>query len=457
MPNTPILGLAIPQGLSTPGGSNATVGSYPYMWAGNLNIIDSGVFSPGNPVPLATPGLLVNANLNMLGFGITNASTLALSSTLTVAGISTLTGGVASPLLIGAGLLNTITIAGAATGANPTIAVAGDANRGLQVLLAGTGSFQVGNPTNILSTGAVAGFTGLWPVATSAQTNSNYAFINVSGEGRFNGATSLGLAVANVDYVNLTSASLAMAAIPIIQGTAATALTLKGNAAATGGTAITLDNQTTQTSGTILNIATGGTQKASVDFSGAFFSNAGKFGTATASTALTLTGNSGTINCFIAANTDVGGTGTICTFQSNSASQFSISGRGHLIPLSTPPAAPASANFNAGYTATLAVTAISINGSDSSFQLKFTVNGAPTPIAQNSVLVTITLSQAYQSLAVSGMACYGAVAPGASGIIPLAVVQNAVGTIQIIACTGFTPVAGAYVFNVMTMGAGATS
>jgi hypothetical protein len=52
MATTPNLGLTIPVGGSTPGAlNNTTAGTYPNIWATNLNLIDSGAYSAGNPPP----------------------------------------------------------------------------------------------------------------------------------------------------------------------------------------------------------------------------------------------------------------------------------------------------------------------------------------------------------------------------------------------------------------------
>jgi hypothetical protein len=476
--------MPIPQGGTTPGAlNNTTAGSYPFMFGdpttGILNILDSQTYGVPNPVPIAT-GLNPNGNLNLGGFGITNASTgsfsgaLTIGGTLGVTGITTLTGGVASPLLIGAGLLNTVTITGKATGTDPTITVAGDATRNLGLVLpAASTSTQVGLSITtsagataaLLGGGASTGYGYLWLGASASNASgTNYSLASNLTNLFLNSGSSIQFDVAAATYLNLTSASLAISGIPIQQNTAATALTLKGNAAATGstgGVVLVGSQSTTQTSGITLAVQNpAGTSIATVDFAGSFVSASGKFGaiTTAGNVGLTLTGNAAAAGtaCQIIANTDVTGTGYILGLQSGSL-QFAVSGRGHLIPLSTVPNTPASANFNGGYTATAAVTAISVNGSDAAFQLKFTVNGVPTSINAGSVLVTITLAQAYQSTSVVGFACYGKAA-GLSDTVGLAVVQNAVGTIQIINTQTFTPVSGtSYVFNVFTMGAGSTS
>src|ERR1700678_2719020 len=192
MPNTPKYGMPIPQGGTTPGAlNNTTAGSYPFMFGdpttGILGIMDSDTYGIPNPVPIGT-GLLVNANLNMLGFSITNTASLTLSGTLSVGGASTLTGtlsvggastltgGVVSPLLIGAGLLNQVTITAKATGTDPTITVAGDATRSLNIIpaaasgsaIAGLGISPTGGTPAFIGNYS-SGFAGLW-LGSSAST-----------------------------------------------------------------------------------------------------------------------------------------------------------------------------------------------------------------------------------------------------------------------------------------------
>ena len=91
---TPNLGLTIPVGGTTPGAANnVTVGSYPYIWLNNLNLIDSETLSiPNNPAKVSNGGIVIDGNLNFGGFGITNASTGAFSSNLTIGGTLGVTG-----------------------------------------------------------------------------------------------------------------------------------------------------------------------------------------------------------------------------------------------------------------------------------------------------------------------------------------------------------------------------
>jgi hypothetical protein len=509
LPNTPILGLAIPVGGTTPGAANnITAGTYPFMWAGNLNIIDSGVFSPGNPVPTATPGLNINSNVNFNGFGITNASTAVFSGNVGISGLLTLSGagtalsvtnnatvigtltvgtlsttnlalsgtlGVGGTSTFGTNFANTIAIAGKATGTDPTITVAGDATRNLNIITALASGTTIGGlyispsggvPTLIGSAAGVAsGASAIWlGSGSTSPTNTNFAIFGIPTVTSLNVASggTIAFDINASSIVQITTSSFGLQTnIPIQQNTAATALTIKGNSAATGGIANILDNQTTQTSGTITSFRTGGTEKAGVTFAGGFFSDTGTFTSGTVGTGIGLgsqAASGGDLLTVFPASVDVGGTGTLLKLQSLAGTnQFAITGRGHMIPLSTAPTAPISAAFNAGYTATAAVNTISTNGSDASFQLKFTVAGIPTAIAAGSVLVQISLAQSYSSTSVTGMACYGKTGNGVSDTVALYVVQNAVGTIQICNVTSFTPVIGSYVFNVVTIGAGATS
>ena len=121
MATTTNLGLTIPVGGVTPGAANNTTpGTYPYIEAGNLALIDSECFSAANPVP--TSGLNINANVPFNGYGITNASNGTYSGngtfgSLTIGGLNWITGaGTAPPTsgtyTLGQWYLNTAPTAG---------------------------------------------------------------------------------------------------------------------------------------------------------------------------------------------------------------------------------------------------------------------------------------------------------------------------------------------------------
>jgi fibronectin-binding autotransporter adhesin len=472
--------MPIPQGGTTPGAlNNTTAGSYPFMFGdpttGILGILDSLTYGVPNPVPIAT-GLNPNGNLNLGGFGITNASTgsfsgaITIGGTLGVTGITTLTGGVASPLLIGAGLLNTVTIAGKATGTDPTITVAGDATRSVNLVAAAasTTAFAGLNITNSAGGGPVflgsfstAGYGALWLGTAEGSLSALNATLYGNGGNTILQATgNLELQAGSTNQVLITTAGFFINNVPVVQNTAATALTLKGNAAATGSTgAIVLSNQTQQTTGVTLAVQNPtGTSIATVDFAGSFVSASGKFGATTAAgnVRLVLTGNdsAGGIACQVIANTDVTGTGFILELQSNSAAQFGITGRGHLIPLST---APAVGTFAAGYNTPTAVTT---TGGDASFRINFTTGAAAVSISIGTALMVITLNQAYSAAATANaIASYASGQAAAAGdVAPIYAEFTGAGQITLYAAAGFTPQSShAYSISVFTMGAGATS
>jgi hypothetical protein len=452
------------------------------MWQGNLLLIDQNCLSiPNNPASVTNGGILINGALNFNGFGLTNASTGAFSSNLTiggtlgVTGISTLTGGIGSSLTIGTSLANTITLAGKATGTDPTITVAGDATRSLNIVPAAASSSVISglgiSPAGgfpIFMGNLTTGVAGIWFGFTSATaTNSNESIsasnsaLNLASTGTIN------FNLSGAQYAQFSSGVFSVDSINIVQGGAATALTLKGNAAATGGIAINLDNQTAQTSGTIVSFNTGGTPKATVTWNGGINSGPGIFSATNSSTGITLSSNAAAAgtSLIVLGATDPGGTGLIAEFQSVAlTNQFAISGRGHLIPQSTPPVPPTAGSFAAGFFTTGAVSGITLTGSDACMLLKFTTGTSCTQITeQTSLIGTITLSQAYSSTSWAGLAAFASeptnvsLSYGVNDTAPLIVVPTAAGTFALYAAIPFTPkLSTAYAITIFTMGAGAT-
>lgn len=484
MPTTN-LGLTVPVGGTTPGAlNNTTAATYPKEWADNLALIDSNCLSiPNNPAKVTNGGIVIDGNLNFGGFGITNASTALFSglvtlsgagTALTIANNATVTGtltvgtlsvtnlSVPGTIQVG-GILSELTASTALTiqGNSTATSVGVNINSGTVTQTAGgkIASFQNNGSEKLaitfngelLATGiADASIFGSW---TDAHGNLLLSLASTpTGTGPF---------VLGSNYtLQLNSTTLTFSGSFFGTANAASATTIKGNAAATAGIGVILDNQTTQTSGSIVTFSTGGTAKASINSAGSFLSNPGLFTTGVTTTTVTLKGTAtaGNIATVMDCTVDVTGTGYITQFNAAGTAEFAISGRGHLIPLSTAPVAPGAGAFHANYQTAGAVNTISVNGSDASFQLRFTTGTSVAAIAAGQVLVTITLAQTYQNQSVTGMACYGKAAGTAIEMAALAVVQSAPGTIQIISATGFTPVlTTAYVFNITTMGAGATS
>ena len=75
-------------------------------------------------------------------------------------------------------------------------------------------------------------------------------------------------------------------------------------------------------------------------------------------------------------------------------------------------------------------------------------------------MFTVTLSEVYSSNAFAAIGSYGGSSDGLTGITPLACVNagGTGGTFIVYCLSSFTPVAtNTYVYNFITMGAGATS
>jgi hypothetical protein len=456
MPSTPKYGMPIPQGGTTPGAlNNTTSGSYPFMFGdpttGILGILDSDTYGIPNPVPIGT-GLLVNANLNMLGFSITNTANLTLSGTLSVGGASTLTGGVVSPLLIGAGLLNQVTITAKATGSDPTITVAGDATRNLGIVVPGSNSgLTLSNGGGGFSITQVTG----GPLSLNAVSGQNLGLYAGSG-------ASATLGAAGTGYLSVNSSGVyVLTNIPILQNSAATALTLKGNAAATGslgGVVLVGSQSTTQTSGITLSIQNPiGTAIATVDYAGNLNLAGSTIAETTASTSLVIKGNAaGAATGVVITNVgDVGATGYALLIAANSLSQLAVSGRGHIIPLSTAPTvATTQADWGTSPT-------ISVAGSDASMIVTVVAGTAPATFATVGLpMFTVTLAGVgYSSTGYSALCSQVNAFQTAAETTWCQATVTTVGTIVVNNLNvNFTPIAGhTYKFAVTTMGAGATS
>jgi S-layer protein len=445
---TPNLGLTIPVGGTTPGAANnTTAGSYPFIIAADLNLIDSNCLSiPNNPAKVSNSGIVIDGNLPFGGFGITGASTASFSGAVGIGGLLTLSG---------AGTALTVTN-------NATV----------------TGTLTVGTLalTNLSLSGTL-GVTGLSTLAGISMSGnitstavSNWSINGPSGANIFiNAATGEGVALqVNAGTVlSVSSTSVGISGVPLIQNSASTPLTLKGNSTALGGVGVSIDNATTQTSGSIVTFSTGGTSKASINSAGTFLSNPGLFTTGVTTTTATLKGTAtaGNIMTQMDGTVDVTGTGYSCQFNSGGGSvvpEFAITGRGHLIPLSTSPSTSAG-TFNAGFGT---VTGVSVTGGDASFRINFTT-GTATAITYGggNPLVVITLNQAYSGAALAAAIAAYSSAPAVGGADQASLYAVFTSANQITlysasgsAATSFTPqTTHAYSIVVHTMGAGASS
>jgi hypothetical protein len=445
--------------------------------------IDQHDHTSGKGKLITTAALNINADLTFNSHNITSVNTITatagnfgtigsttLAGTITgagqnITGLGTLTAAtVNGTTALVASAFNSITLAGTATGSDPKITVAGDATRNLELVVPNVSTNPAGlliAPTNggaaLLGASTIAVEGALWLGANAtAPSASNYTIQGGTSYTRLNAPAAGGVVfyLSGTQIAIISGTAMSLQAIPLQQLAAATALSLYGNAAATGGTGIILDgNHTTaQTSGTLADFRTGGTSKLTVDFSGAIQQST--------ATALILRGNVVAAGLGMVLNnvTDVGGQGAIAQFQSGGLAQFQLSGRGHLIPLSTAPTAPGSAVFHANYRTAGAVNTISLSGSDASMILRFTTGTTVAAIAAGQVLVQMTLAQAYSSVNWTGMACMGATPGTAAECVALAIVPTGAGSFNVVSMTGFTPVLSTpYAFAITTMGAGAVS
>lgn len=438
------LGLTVPTGGTTPGAANnTTAGTYPFIIATDLNLIDANCLSiPNNPAKVSNGGIVIDGNLPFGGFGITGASTASFSGVVGIAGLLTLSGSgtaltvnnnatVTGTLTVGTLALTSLTISG-------TLGVSG-----LSTLSAISMS---GNITSTASSN--------WSI--NGPTGSNLLVNSASGQ-------LTAIQVNSTTVAQFSSGAIGVGTVPIVQLTSSTALTLRGNAAATAGVGVAIDNATTQTSGSIVTFSTGGTSKASINNAGTILSNPGIFSTGITTTTATLKGTAtaGNIMTQMDGTVDVTGTGYSCQFNSGGGSivpEFAITGRGHLIPLST---APTVGTFAGGYGT---VTGVTVTGGDASFKINFTT-GTATAITYGTALMVVTLNQQYSgSTLANSWAAYSSVpAAGAADQAGLYAFFTSGNTITIYAAfgsgiTSFTPLSThAYSIAVHTMGAGASS
>jgi hypothetical protein len=422
------MSLTVPTGGTTPGGLNSTSGSYPYEWSGNLTILDGHNHTSGSGVQVPTAGLNINATLPMNGYNLSGAGTitctnLTVSSTFSASSL-TATGGT-----VNCNGLQTLTSGAALTFTTQITSGSGDYALTL-------------NNSNSLTTGD-------YLVQLLVDTSS----------------------VLEIDYlgnVTLTDGGI------IAQGKASTSLTLKGNAA-NSGVGVILDNITAATTGKLLSIRTAGTEKAYFDHVGNLY--AAGLSTITSGLVLPLVCQSGAsapaAGCFqmLSGSTTVTSgvllnvvnkataelsldyAGNLTILGSSITPAFTVNSNGHLIPTGSEPA------ITTTHTQFGTVSGKAVYGGDASFIVSFesgTYGG--TPIAANAAIATITLVNAYQSTDATVMVnCIAG-----TGFVTAAGFfygyMSSAGVVTIACSVALTPASTTgYEFNVITMGAGASS
>lgn len=180
----------------------------------------------------------------------------------------------------------------------------------------------------------------------------------------------------------------------VIESLPTTTLALKGNAAANG-IGVSLDNVTPLTAGSIVAFNVAGASKATINNAGKFLSNPGIYSTGITNTPGELlgTGTAGNTETILDGTVDVTGTGYITKFNALGTAELAVTGRGHLIPLST---APSAGVPNAGCYGT--ISAPSITGGDLSLRYNFT-SGTAGSCPAFTALIRFTLNQAYANAA----------------------------------------------------------
>ncbi|MEK9152423.1 MAG: hypothetical protein AAB692_03590, partial [Patescibacteria group bacterium] len=192
---------------------------------------------------IAAEGTGTDVNVGVFGKG----AGVVLTSNLTVAGAN-------------GNLLNKIVMAATATGSNPSVTVTGDANRGLNLVLAGTGALAVGTDTAnadkiaVLpaASAGVTAFTGTITSADLLTANRTWTFpdanIAVNAAADISGTT----LASNVVTSSLTTVgALASGSIASGFGTISTAnsITTSNNISTTGTGTVTSAGLLTASSG----------------------------------------------------------------------------------------------------------------------------------------------------------------------------------------------------------------
>lgn len=485
---TPNLGLVVLVGGTTPGAlNNTTPGTYPYIEAANLNLIDSLCYSLNNKVP--TAGLNITADLPLNGFNLLNAlginavtlqpvgaGTLTIGpgggvlniSSVTTLGVTTL--GVTGLATFGSSSINKITLAGAAAGVDPTITVTGDATRNLNVIVPAAANSIAGlsitptggNSPMFLGSQNVAGQAALWlGYSGTTATAANYALLYSTSNGicQINANNTVALSIAGTAYLQLLTTAVYLSGIPIQQNNPATPLSVKGNAAAAAGVGVVLDNVTSQTSGLITSFRTAGVEKANIDFQGNVNLKGGAVYQINTATSLGLVGNAAAAGVSVILDNGIalGSTGRSLQISNNGVLQWGVSSAGHTLPLSGAPAAPIYSGFAAGYQSVGQVTGISVTGGDDSFILTFTAGTGVAAIPAGTLICTITLASAFQSLAFNAFASYHKLPSSAPAYTTFMAIPTAVNTIGIYNVVAFTPtISELYQIGIKTEGAGAT-
>jgi hypothetical protein len=261
-------------GLTLPQPGTTTGGSPNYTYAteitADLSLIDTHNHTSGQGVRVPTAGLNINADLAMGGFSLTGANNITATGAVTLSGSGT-----------ALSITNNATVSGTLT----------------------VGTLSLGTLT----------LTG----AGTALTVNNNALISGT------------LTVSSTATVGSTLSVVGA----ILETTASTALTLKGNAAATSGIGTILDNATTQTSGSVVSFRTGGTEQANIDFAGNLnLTNGGSILQLKATTSLTLKGHVAATSAIavLLDNIVAQTSGTILSIRSGNTEQANVDWTGNL-------------------------------------------------------------------------------------------------------------------------------
>jgi len=394
---TTFLGLTIPVGGITPdAANNTTPGTYPYIIAADLNLIDSLCYSLNNPVP--TAGININANLPFNGYSITGLGALTATGTVT-------TSGTLSGPTIQFDTANSYT-SGGTISISPNVA-----SGGVAAILLNSVAMSSGYLLKVQNTGEAGpinavtiDYAGNIVASGSLTTDTNLV---VTTTAAITGAATFGSTVGVVGAIKETTGS--------------TALKLEGNAAATSGTGCIINNITAQTSGKIISFQAGA--------------------------------SSGEV-----ANIGYDGSLNLVELEINATT-------GHMIPTgssrggTTPTVVLASPSGDGSWGTG---PSVAVTGGDLGFQVIVTAEATPTTFDAATAMFTITLSEAYASTAFVAVGSYGGSSDGLSGITGLTCVNvytGSTGATFIVYCnSSFTPVAtNTYVYNFITMGAGAAS
>lgn len=423
---SPNMGMTIPTPGVTPGPTYAT------NISNDLSIIDAHNHTAGNGVQVPTAGININAVLPFNGFGASGFN----SCTGTACGISNPFLGT---LVADAGNFNQAIVDAGSFNLIQANGVVSDAGTFDWLIVDGGQIIQSAPSTTLTLEGNAAATAATAIILDNQTTQTSGTIVSFATGGTAKGSISQGGKFLSNPGIFST-------------GIATTSTSLVGNQAATGAVATILDNNTTQTTGTITSFRSGGVEQAKVDFTGNIFLN-GVVQESGATSQLSLIGNaaSGGTAVSLQNSGDVGATGMAMLIKQNGANQFAISGRGHVVPLSTTPTV---GTFAAGFNTP---TGISVTGSDASLKINFTTGAAPSAIAIGTALMVVTFANAFAATTFNGFAAFGSI-PGSGDEAPLVGVATATNTLTIYNIAAFTPQgAHAYSISVWTSCAGCSS